>query len=89
MTDLVTLEEAKAYIRVREDHEDEKIALMIAAASEAVLDIVTGWDRTGEVPARIKLAVLQRVCVMFDSHTSSAPGDGEDRLLLPLRKLGV
>ncbi len=89
MTDLVTLAEAKAHCRVDSEDEDDLFAIYIAAASEAVRDIATDWDGTGDVPARIKLAVLTRVAIMFDGRDMAEGAKGEDRLLLPLRKLEV
>lgn len=89
MTDLVTLTEAKAFLRVSGSDEDDIIALLITAASDAVITIADDWDGTGDVPARLKLAVLTRVAIVFDNRESVRPGDGEDRLLMPLRGLDV
>ena len=89
MSDLVTLAEAKAHCRVLDEDEDDLFALYIATASEAVRDIATDWDGTGDVPARIKLAVLSRVAIMFEGRDIAEGAKGEDRLLLPLRKLEV
>jgi uncharacterized phage protein (predicted DNA packaging) len=84
---LVTLEEAKLYLRVDGTDEDSTIELLIAAASDAVRDIADGWDGTGDVPDRIKLATLARVAVAFDTRTSLDPGEGEHAVLSPLRTL--
>jgi len=89
MSDLVTLAEAKLHLRVTHDDEDTAIAMMIAAASEAVLDVATGWDGEGDAPVRLKLAVLTRVAVMFDTRDSIEAGKGELPMLTPLRKLEV
>lgn len=89
MADIVTLEEAKLFLRVIENDEDDTIDIMIAAATEAVRDIAEEWDGEGEAPARLKMAVLTRVAVMFDNRASVEAGAGEDRLLLPLRKLDL
>lgn len=89
MSDLVTLAEVKAHCRVLDDAEDDLFALYIAAACEAVRDIASDWDGTGDVPARLKLAVLARVAIMYESRDMAEGAKGEDRLLLPLRKLEV
>ena len=84
---LVDLAQAKAHLNVIEDDFDAIIETYIEAASDAVRDVATDWDGTGEVPARIKLAVLARVAVMFDNRDSMKPGDGELPMLTPLRTL--
>ncbi|MBB6192901.1 putative phage protein (predicted DNA packaging) [Sphingobium wenxiniae] len=88
MSDLVTLAEAKLHLRVTHDDEDTAIAMMIAAASEAVADIVGEID-PDDIPVRVKLAVLTRVAVMFDTRDSIEAGKGELPMLTPLRKLEV
>ena len=88
MTGLVTLDEARLYCRIDATDEDAALLLMIAAASEAVRDVVAEID-PDNVPARVKLAVLSRVAVMFDNRDSSEAGKGEMPLLTPLRTLEV
>lgn len=85
MPNIVTLPETKLFIRVDHDDEDAILETMIAAATDAVRDVAQEWDGTGEAPARLKMAVLSRVAIMFDTRGSVEPGAGEDRLLLPLR----
>lgn len=92
MADLVTLAEAKAHLNIVEEEADFDgvIALYISSASEAVLDVATGWTGDPEVdavPDRLKLATLARVTVMFENRDSVAPGTGELPLLTPLRTL--
>jgi len=90
---LVTLEETKLYLRVEHDDEDDTIEVLIAAASDAVRDVASGWptdeDDPEEVPARLKLAVLSRVQVAFDNRGSVEAGTGELPMLTPLRTLEV
>ncbi len=89
MPDLVTLEDAKLYLRVDGDDEDDTIGLLIAAASDAVRDVASDWDGEGDVPDRLKLACLARVAVAFDERTNVSPGTGELQMLTPLRTLEV
>lgn len=89
MADLVTLQEAKDYCAIDSDYFDGIVAILIAAASEAVRDVATDWDGTGPVPDRLKLAVLTRVAIAFDNRESVEPGKGELAMLTPLRKLEV
>ncbi len=89
MADLVTLSEAKAYLRVDHSDDDTTIALLIAAASDAVRDVATDWDGEGDVPDRLKVAVLSRVAITYDERTSVEPGAGELGMLTPLRTLEV
>jgi uncharacterized phage protein (predicted DNA packaging) len=84
---LVTLDEAKLYLRVDGSDEDSTIELLVAAASDAVRDVASDWDGTGDVPDRMKLATLARVAVAFDTRTSAEPGAGEMAVLSPLRTL--
>ena len=89
MTDIVTLAEAKAFIRVITSDEDSTIMLLIASATESVRDVADTWDGTGTAPARLKLAVLTRVAIAFESRDSVKAGDGESALLTPLRTLDL
>ena len=83
MTEIVTLAEAKSYLRV--DHTDEHgvIATLISAATEAVLEVADAWDAETPVPGRIKLAVLARVAESFDKRHEAPKAANEVGLILP------
>lgn len=89
MADLVTLSEAKEYIRVESEDDDGTITTLIEAASDAVADYADAWDGTGDVPARIKLAVLARVAAAYDNRETLSEAKGEHTLVLPYRTLDL
>jgi hypothetical protein len=89
MADLVTLSETKAYLRVDHSDDDTTIALLIAAASDAVRDVATDWDSEGDLPGRLNVAALSRVAITHHERTSVQPGSGEFRMFRPLRTLEV
>lgn len=89
MPDLVTLAETKAYVRIDNDIDDGTLATLITAASDAVADYADGWDGTGEVPARIKTAVLARVAAAYDVRETITEPKGEHSLVLPYRTLDL
>lgn len=89
MAEIVTLEEAKAHMRVDFPDDDVLIGMLIAAATEAVLDVASAWDGVGAAPVRLKLAVLTRVSLMFDNRESVEAAAGELPMLTPLRTLEV
>lgn len=84
MADIVTLAEAKAWLRVISNSEDDTLAMLITAASDAVGDLADLWDGTGEAPARLKLAVLTRVATSFDNRERTDASAGEPRLIGPM-----
>ena len=86
---LVTMIEAKRHLRVAHDDEDDLLQTYILAASDAVRDVATGWDGEGDVPDRVRLAVLTRVATMYDNRNSAEAGKGELPMLTPLRELDL
>ncbi len=89
MADLVTLAEAKAYVRVDGTQDDGTLATMIAASSDAVADYADGWDGIGDVPPRMKLAVLARIAAAYDNRETLSEARGEHSFVLPYRALDL
>lgn len=91
MTELVTLAEAKSFLRVDDGGEDATIAMLIGAATEAVLTIADAWTPVEglPVPERLRLAVLARVAIAFDNRENVTAADGEFALIAPLRVLEI
>lgn len=89
MTDIVTLDEAKAYCRYEGDDEDVTFAILIGAASESVMAVADLWDGTGEAPDRLKLAVLARVAEAFDNREQLPEAKHELRTLYSLRGIVI
>lgn len=88
MTGIVTLDEAKLFCRVTDAAEDSLFAILISAASDAVLAVADGWDGVGDAPDRLKLAALTRISEAYDNRASlERNGAGELSLLSPLRKI--
>ena len=81
MTGLVTLEEAKAYLRVDGNEEDDLIARLIASAERLCLDTIRKEDP--EEKAAFKMAVLFAVAYFYE-HREDAD---YHNLLLTLRSL--
>lgn len=88
MSPLVTLDEAKAFLRVLHNDEDAMLTTLIASASDTVRDYATAWDGTGDVPARIKVAVLTLVAAQYDTR-ESVPEAHIERLVRPYRGLDL
>jgi uncharacterized phage protein (predicted DNA packaging) len=66
--EIVTLDEAKTYLRVDGDADDGLIVTLIAAATEAALSYADAYDPETEVPARLKLAVLGHIAAAYDER---------------------
>lgn len=75
MADLVTLGEAKGFLRVDGTDDDVTLAILITAASEAVAGLADAWDGTGEVPERLRLAALMLVADWFANREAVNVGN--------------
>jgi len=95
---IVTLDEAKAHLRVDGAEEDDDIGLKLAAAEEAIirhLDRPVPWtDGAGApvpVPATIKLAILMLLGDLYANRESAIVGTQQSvnqtlaRMLSPYR----
>jgi uncharacterized phage protein (predicted DNA packaging) len=92
MPNIVTLEEAKLFMRVDADDEDLTIETLIAAATEAALAYADGIVPTDsmEYPARVKLSILTHVAQAFGNRENGADAPASTmRLMQPLRSLEV
>lgn len=65
MTDAVTLTEAKAFLRVTDDAEDDLIGLLIDAA-QARVETATGLTLDTTSAAPLRLAILMLVAYGFE-----------------------
>lgn len=88
--DIVTIEDAKLFLRVDAPDEDTLIASLIAAATEAVLAVADGFDPEGEPSPRVQLAILTHVAQAFGNREDGADvPKSAARLVHPLRSLTV
>ena len=88
---MVTLEEAKAHVRVRHDDEDGRIEAMIDAAGDHLSSI--GVDLTAApLPPAVRHAILLLVAHFFDhADAPDAPAvpAAVDRLVAPYREVAL
>lgn len=68
MADLVSLAEAKDFLRVDGTDDDGTLAVLIAAANEGVTELADAWDGEGDVPERLRLAALMLVADWFENR---------------------
>ena len=75
MPDLVTGAGAKAVLRGDGTDDDTTLAILIAAAGEAVTGLADAWDGTGETPERLRLAALMLVADWFANREAVTVGN--------------
>ena len=92
MNEIVTLAEARMWLRVDQTWEDDTIQDLVDAATETALATADGYDPMGlaQPPASLRLAILTHVARAFQDREegSDAPA-GNARLLARFRRLEV
>ncbi|AUL48464.1 DNA packaging protein [Bordetella trematum] len=97
---MVTLDDAKMYLRVTHGVEDAAIQGMIAAATDATADYLnlTTDELTAVMPAPVKAAILLQVADLYENRERQASGEGAtayyqnrtyERLLNPYRVVAI
>lgn len=96
MTEPVTLEEAKLYLRVGHDDEDALISDLIEAAREYCETYTEQvWQGNAMTPKRVKQAILILVADMYENREAQIVGsivaqnETVERLLFPIRAVGI
>lgn len=72
MTPIVTLEEAKAFIRVESQDEDVLIQQLIATASETAMAHADGIEAGGEIPESVRTSALLHIGRLYDTREEGA-----------------
>ena len=72
MTDLITLDEAKAFLRVDHTEEDDLIEQLIATATETALAHADGLEEGDPVPESVRTSAMLHVARLFDGREEGA-----------------
>ena len=86
MTAPVSMAEAKAFLRVTHDAEDELIALLIDAARKRV-EGETGLTLTSTSPAALRLAVLMLTLRAYERGEDEMPIAPVEAWIAPYRQV--
>ena len=86
MTAPVSMAEAKAFLRVTHDAEDELIALLIDAARRRV-EGETGLTLTSTSPAALRLAVLMLTLRAYERGEDEMPIQPVEGWIAPYRQV--
>lgn len=69
LPEIVTIAEVREWLRLTDDDcETALLESLIAAATEIVCRYADDWDKSGEVPAVLKLAVLRHIAHDYDNR---------------------
>lgn len=76
MSNLLTMAEARSQLRLEEGDDDAAVALLVAAASEIVLDFVTDEDAEdwtdATAPGEVKAAARLILTELYDNRGASS-----------------
>ena len=86
MTAPVSMAEAKAFLRVTHDAEDDLIALLIDAARKRV-EGETGLTLTSTSPAALRLAVLMLTLRAYERGEDEMPTQPVEGWIAPYRQV--
>lgn len=90
MTDpILTLDEAKAFLRVDDDHEDALITHLILTASETALAHADGLTEGDPIPESVRTSALLHVARLYDNREEGAAPVASQWLANRYRKWGV
>lgn len=77
LPEIVTLAEVREWLRLTDDDcETALLESLIAAATEIVCRYADDWDKSGEAPAALKLAVLRFIAHGFENRELVEYDDG-------------
>lgn len=85
--DFVSLGQVKTFLRIDHAEDDELLTRLLAAATEAALDMANGLDlETTEPPERLATAILIHTRSLYEQPETAAPSVSVSALLQPFRK---
>lgn len=70
---ILTLDEAKAFLRVEDSDEDQLIDALILTASETAMAHADGLAETDEIPESVRTSALLHVSRLYDDRQSESP----------------
>ena len=86
---IITLAEAKAFLRVEHDDEDSVIAQLAATASESALAHADGLEDGASVPESVRTAALIHLARMFENRLDESQPSASLTLANRYRKWDV